>query len=178
MTVCRAEECENEAGKSKGLCGKHYHYWQRYGTLERKYPLHLLVRSDEGCLLDTGSVDRNGYAYAQMGGKSTRAHIKAYVEAYGPVPDGMLVGHVCHDEARARGECGLGRCDHRRCVEPEHLKAMTNKENLQVLRRNDFKCGHPYTEENTYYRKDGKKTCRICDLARVNAANARKRAER
>lgn len=50
-----------------------------------------------------------------------------------PIVPGMIAGHVCHDEAYARGECrGGDTCSHRSCVNPAHLREMTTKENYSV----------------------------------------------
>lgn len=46
-----------------------------------------------GCLLAQGRRDRDGYAFKG----ATRAHIAAWVEANGPVPEGSRA-----DSARAR----------------------------------------------------------------------------
>lgn len=49
---------------------------------------------------------------------TTKAHVLAYQLAYGDVPDGMEVDH----------ECGNPRC-----IEPEHLRAATRKQNSENL---------------------------------------------
>lgn len=63
-----------------------------------------------GCQLVTSRLDRDGYAFW---GK-TRAHIKAWIDAHGPVPDGMELDHVCR---------------RRNCVALHHLEIVTRSEN-------------------------------------------------
>lgn len=100
------------------------------------------------------------------------AHVWAYNAYKGPVPEGMQVGHVCHDRAVERGECAGGAgCPHRRCCNPEHLEAQTPSENTLVQNhyaRSRRTCpqGHPYEGANLIVGKDGKRRCRECDKAR------------
>jgi hypothetical protein len=63
----------------------------------------------------TGSTTDRGYAVFWDGYKPVRAHIWAYVQAHGPVPDGKEVTHSC------------GK---RLCMRREHLVAKTHAENL------------------------------------------------
>lgn len=49
-------------------------------------------------------------------GKGVRAHVAAYKEAYGPLPEGKQVNH---------------RCGRRLCVNPEHLYAGDKSQNAQ-----------------------------------------------
>ncbi len=64
-----------------------------------------------GCDLATGRLDKDGYAYH---GRS-RAHIVAYEQANGPVPDGMVIDHLCM---------------RRNCRALHHLELVTQSENL------------------------------------------------
>lgn len=66
------------------------------------------------CLLWTGSVTADGYGQMGVARKVLKTHRVAYELAYGPLPKGSLVDHTCHV---------------RRCMRPEHLRAVTNKQN-------------------------------------------------
>ena len=56
-----------------------------------------------------------------------------YAAAYGPIPQGMDIGHKCHDAAATRGECqGGSACQHRRCDNPRHLLAETRSANTMA----------------------------------------------
>lgn len=68
-----------------------------------------------GCVISSGRLDKDGYAFC---GK-TRAHIKAWVDVNGPVPDGMVLDHGCNRRA---------------CRAVHHLEPVTQSENLK--RRN------------------------------------------
>ena len=125
-----------------------------------------------GCLLWQGPLHTAGYG--KVGSKGY-AHRVAYERAYGPIPESHQVDHVAD-----RG------CTHRHCVEPEHLEAVTQAENIRrqpnvVRQMAATHCpkGHEYTEANTYVRKRGngvKRECLRCHYDRVNDYKRRRRA--
>jgi len=110
------------------------------------------------CWVWTGTVGGNGYGYVNAADRSKKlAHRVAYERTYGAIPDGTVIDHLCRN---------------RRCVNPHHLEAVSNEENLRRglgyrLRNGmDTACvnGHRYTPENTYRNpnKPEEIRCRTC----------------
>ena len=116
------------------------------------------VEKGDGCWLWTGARSGNGYGCMRVEGKVHSVHRLSYEWHIGPIPDGFTIDHV-----RERG------CVSRLCVNPDHLEAVTNRENIL---RSDSACainarkthcdrGHEFTEENTKVRPHGRE-CRAC----------------
>lgn len=112
-------------------------------------------KCSNGCWLWLGKPNKNGYGrYANR-----LAHRYIYETKKGPIPEGMVLRHTCHN---------------RLCVSPEHLKIGTKKENYRDMvdagraawqKEADFlycKRGHLRNEENTYVRPSGRTECAAC----------------
>lgn len=123
-----------------------------------------------GCIHYTGQVNRHGYGRVTKGGTTAQAHRAAFEYFVGPIPEGMTVGHKCHD---ADETCAGGpTCLHRRCVNWEHLALETIRDNVLAssntpafINAAKTRCpqGHPYDEANTYVNPTtSKRTCRKC----------------
>lgn len=89
--------------------------------------------TEEGCLRSL-RLTSEGYAQIEVpayanGGKRRRmrAHRLAWELAVGPVPEGLILDHICHDPALCKGG---KKCPHRACIRVEHLQLATRKENL------------------------------------------------
>lgn len=90
------------------------------------------------CILWTGSKTADGYGKIRINGKDERAHRVAFMLAGKEIPSGLVLDHFA--------------CDTPSCVNPEHLRACTVRENN--LRGKSFASenaakevcprGHPY----------------------------------
>jgi hypothetical protein len=86
------------------------------------------ARSPIGCLLWTGSISLpDGYGQLGISGRTWGAHVAAYREWVGPIPDGHQVHHLC-DVHYAPEDI-----TYRRCIEPSHLTTGTPKQNSEHM---------------------------------------------
>lgn len=89
--------------------------------------------NESGCWIWNRDCTPNGYGKVWVDGKYLGTHQAAYETWVGPIPEGLDVGHKCHDEAAHAGLCARDAdCPHRACINPEHLKAETRQENLMA----------------------------------------------
>jgi len=110
--------------------------------------------SGRGCWEWIGAKFRGGYGRFNYIGRSISAHRFAYEMAFGPIPDGFHIDHVC----RNRG-----------CVNPYHLDCVLPIVNWErgmapsalIRQQTHCKNGHELTPDNTYMRSDGRR-CRQC----------------
>lgn len=115
------------------------------------------VNKADECWEWTGSRVWNGYGQFRNG-KVVYAHRYAYELWFGPIPDGLLVCHVC---------------DNRSCVRPEHLFLGDYQDNAQDaskkgrtrngnVYKTHCKRGHELNLSNTYVDPSGRRRCRAC----------------
>lgn len=122
---------------------------------------------------------RHVYGVMRRSGTKTnvRAHVWAWVDRNGPVPDGLVLDHLCRVTL---------------CVNPDHLEAVTNAVNIErgvhggpgdgrSWRSNRTHCkhGHEFTPENTALvarRGTTYRRCRACCRVAAGKQNAKRRA--
>ncbi len=132
----------------------------------------LTTIGSDGCWTFGGYILPTGYGQI---GRNIGAHRLAYQLAHGPIPEGLQIDHNCHNRDLS---CPGGPCRHRRCVNPDHLEAVTTVEN--VMRGRGFgpanaakttcAAGHEFTPGNTYVTPKGKRVCIACRRAQQFAA--------
>lgn len=111
-----------------------------------------LVSVTSRCWRWTGCLKPTGYGTFWDGDRKVHAHRYAYESQVGPIPEGMQIDHLC----RNRG-----------CVRPDHLEAVTPRENVlrgdspgaRAVRTDRCDRGH---SSNWYVIKDGRRYCRDC----------------
>ncbi|MFE1452019.1 HNH endonuclease signature motif containing protein [Streptomyces olivaceoviridis] len=174
-TVCIVDSCDRPVF-GHGWCKMHHRRWERHGD-----PLKTLIKTGEpvarlwssvdrgaqqSCWLWTGSTQSNGYGYMKVNRKTVMVHRYVFETARGPIPETYTIDHVCHDPKRCDG--GVD-CPHRRCCNPDHLKAVPPGDNNtrdRCISRNGQKThckrGHAFTPDNTRIYKSGSRACRRC----------------
>lgn len=110
---------------------------------------------------------RGGYGVFWLRGRNVLAHRVAYMDANGPIPDGLQIDHLCRN---------------RRCCNPNHLEPVTIRTNVlrgigvtaENARKTHCIHGHEFTPENTVHRPAGGRSCRACDNAKARRYRTRK----
>jgi HNH endonuclease len=120
------------------------------------------VEAEEGatdpCWLWTGRFTSKGYAAVRLFGGSVLGHVVGYEVANGPVPEGLVLDHLCRV---------------RHCVNPHHLEAVTAEENTRRGHEAKVTCAHGHAFDFT--RSDGHRGCRQCARDRCSSYRARHR---
>ena len=150
--------------------------------MERLAPRFRAVavdRLENGCWIWLGrtrSAPRYGAIYwnDEAGRHSVGAHRISYILAHGTVSPTDVVMHIC---------------DTPLCVNPDHLRAGTQGDNMRDAARKGrvvsigrgrlTECirGHAFDTRNTYFAKDGHRSCRACARAYQRERNRRIRQQ-
>ena len=118
-----------------------------------------LTRSADGCWLwSTDRCDAHTYGQVSLRGRTWMAHRIAWELLVGPIPDGLVVDHLCRRPA---------------CCNPAHLDLVTPSVNVRRgnrprasahynARKTTCKRGHPLSGDNLYIRHDHRGAHRVC----------------
>lgn len=130
------------------------------------------------CIPSVNVPGSEGYAMRVIDGVRQYEHVAAWVAVNGPVPEGKVLDHLCHDPAVCHER---KRCPHRRCRNAEHLTPVTRGENVSRERADkpplveECHLGHPYDALNTYVDPGGRRHCRTCRARWFREHRERKR---
>ena len=169
QATCTINGCGRTDHVRRGMCDMHYSRWRRHGdpeTVLKPYghpvsaPLYD-VNPDTGCWEWSGHTDALGYANY----RGTSAHRAFYIEAYGD-PGDLVVDHLCNNPP---------------CVNPDHMEAVTQRENvLRGYRRKRAENpdkhepvdGVSHGEQSGYYAGCRCEPCTAANTDRIRKARA------
>lgn len=123
--LCSFEGCDRRR-EAKGFCLPHYKQSVRGSTLrplidKRTIDWRLDDQTDRaphplGCWLWLGATVKGGYGTLFWQGRNWGTHRLSYTRHVGEIPAGYVIDHTCHVHA---------------CLNPEHLRLATPRENSQ-----------------------------------------------
>lgn len=127
LKVCADPTCERK-NYARGFCSRHYNKNRRHGKLDvldltiedRFWPK---VDTTGDCWVWTAAVNAAGYGRIGDASKQcgwSLAHRVSWEIANGPIPDGELVRHKCHNPP---------------CVRPDHLELGSHRDNSRDTSR-------------------------------------------
>ena len=120
-----------------------------------------------GCHNWIGAKNTFGYGEFMLTAGTKKSHRISFMLHKGKITEGLVIDHLCKNTS---------------CVNPEHLEAVTQKENIRRgnsdYNKHKTHCpqGHEYNKENTYFYKYGR-SCKPCKIQnnreyRKNAKNS------
>ena len=126
-SLCEFEGCPSTV-LARGYCAAHYDQKRKGQVLRPVRRMRLSIaekierdteEGEGGCLIWTGSMDRNGYGRLWHDGRHHPAHRASLELKVGAIPGNLVVNHICQRPA---------------CVNPDHLEAVTRGQNVQFQR--------------------------------------------
>lgn len=123
--ICAVANCGRSDINAREMCNMHYGRYRRHGDPmgggrraivgpAEALMMHSIERG--ACRIWTGADTGNGYGVMSISGKTVLAHRMAFELAHGSIMDGLVIDHICHIRA---------------CINPDHLRAVTQKQNLE-----------------------------------------------
>lgn len=98
-------------------------------TLAQRFWEKVQRGDPDECWLWLAAVNQDGYGVIRLphDGDLVYAHRLSYAFAEGPIPEGMVIRHLCDKRYAARD------ITYRRCVNRRHLEPGTQSENMQDM---------------------------------------------
>ena len=124
----------------------------------------------ENCWEWIGAMSVDGYGVCRRLRRNLYAHRVVYESFVGQIPSGLVLDHLCNNK---------------RCVNPHHLKPVTQRENIlrgagtSAAHAAKTEClkGHPLSGENMKIGKRGSRVCITCERTRSLASYYRNRPQ-
>ena len=120
--TCVQAECHQPQERRNGRCDSHYRKWlretpreqRRRPTVEERF--WAMVTKTPTCWAWSGEINPGGYAIITIRSVGRLAHRYIFESIHGLLPADIQVDHKCHNHS---------------CVNPEHLRRATNKQNQE-----------------------------------------------
>lgn len=130
-------------------------------TIEARFLAKVSIPEDGGCWIWTAAKNSEGYGRFSVNGTAEGAHRVSYELHKGPIPDGLVLDHLCRNTS---------------CVNPDHLEPVTQRTN--VIRGNAPTAANaartecPYGHDYTVLLDGARRGTRECPECRVNPPGA------
>lgn len=167
--ICKHPEC-GRVRRGNGYCSTHYKRNRQGLDMDAPIYVNIPIRerfmqkvrvTPSGCMEWTAGTNGVGYGmffvrWENGGNVMQLAHRWSYEYSKGPIPEGLHLDHLCRNPP---------------CVNPEHLEAVTQRENnlrgTGMSARHAVKThcdsGHPFSGDNLKFRSNGRwRDCREC----------------